>query len=386
MSTRTAFAAAFALLAPLAHAQTLPDTTVTLQLLRAPDAPGSVLLGGAPSAVEAPGTLRALAVSAYTRATEGDLFDAFAVQVAPFWLGGIRNLSYADYEAGTTNPVEAIRRTLAVSAATDRLDLGQAEPTPAVALGLRASLQVGAIDRAYQGYGARRDSATAQLARATRTFRQAVEAAQAGDAEIQRLTAEIAVSSGEQRRELIQSRATREAAVAKGVEVTIQADAAEAIGTLPERRVGASWDVAGAWALAFPDADFDGAETYRWGLWTTVGYTGRAGTLLAVARYLREPGAFGGPEESAFDAGGRLLWDAPSGALSLSAEAVYRVGLDDGTDDRYRIAGDLSYALAPDRAIAFTLGRDFDGEPNGNVLALLRLVAQFGSDLAAPGL
>lgn len=384
--TRPAALLALALLAPLAHAQSAPDTTITLELLRAPDAPGSVLLGGAPSAVEAPGTVRALAVSAYARATEGDLFDAFAVQVAPFWLGGIRALSYADYEAGTAAPVEAVRRTLSVSAATDRLDLGGAEPTPAVALGLRTSLLVGAVDRAYQGYGARRDSAAAQLARATRAFRQTVEAAQAADPEVQRLTRELAAASGERRRELVRARGAREAAVARGVEVAIQADAADAIGTLPERRVGASWDVAGAWALAFPGADVDAAETYRWGLWTTAGYAGRTGTLLAVARYLREPGALGGPEASALDVGGRLLWDAPGGALSLSAEAVYRVGLGDRTDDRYRVAGELSYAVAPDRALAFTLGRDFDGEPNGNVLALLRLVAQFGPDLAARGL
>ncbi|WP_420455728.1 hypothetical protein [Rubrivirga sp.] len=377
---------ALALLAPPAHAQLGgPDTTVTVALLRAPEAPGSLLLGGAPSAVEAPGSIRALAVSTVARATEGTLFDAVAVQLAPFWLGGIAGLSYADYEAGTSAPVEAVRRTLAVSAATDRLDLGLAEPAPAVALGARASLLIGAIDRGYQGYGARRDSAVAALRVATTAFRQAVERAQAADAEIQRLTEEIRSASGAQRRALIEARSDREAAVARGVEVAAQAGAAGAIGTLPERRLGVSWDVAGAWAVVFPGSAFDNAETYRWGAWTTAGVTGRSATLLGVARYLREPGLSGRRSEAAVDLGGRLLWDAPRGGVTVSAEGVYRVGLS-GAEDRYRVAGELSVAVAPDRALSFTLGRDFDGEPTGNVLALLRLVAHFGEGVAAPSL
>ncbi|WP_412061809.1 hypothetical protein [Rubrivirga sp. IMCC45206] len=378
---------ALALLAPPAHAQLGgADTTVTVALLRAPEAPGALLLGGAPSAVEAPGSIRALAVSTFTRATEGDLFDAVTVQVAPFWLGGIANLSYADYEAGTRNPVEAVRRTLSVSAATDRLDLGLATPAPAVALGARASLLVGAVDRDYQGYGARRDSAVAALRRATTTFRTAVEVAQRGDPELQRLEREIQAATPAQRRALIQARSDRETAVARRVDLAVQAEAADVIGTLPERRRGASWDLAGAWAVVFPGSDFDDAETYRWGLWTTAGYTGPSATLLAVARYLGQPGLFGGSSETVADLGGRLLWDAPQGGLTLSAEGVYRVGLSGGAADRYRVSGELSYALAPDRALSFTLGRDFDGEPSGNVLALLRLVAQFGNGVSAPSL
>ena len=378
-------ALALALAGPLAAQVGGADSTVTVDALRVPDPPGYVLLGGAPSAVERPATVQAFAASVVTRATSGDPFDAFGVQVAPFWMGGIPRLSYAAYERGAVGP-EAIRRTLAVSAATDRLDLGDAAPTPAVALGVRMALATGAIDPDYRGYRGKREAAFEALADANSGFREAVEAAVAADSASQRLrraeraaafAGDIPLAETFQAQRLVRQQELQD-------RIEIEADAAlAAFDDLATRRVGLVIDVAGGWSAAFPGADFDAVETYRWGAWATAGYAGRGATVLAVARYLNEGALVGTGPGEAIDLGGRLLLDTAGGALSLSGEGVYRFG-SRFVEDRYRIAAEVAYAVAPGRTLALTLGRDFEGEPTGNVLALLRLVAGFGGEVALP--
>ncbi|MEM1043874.1 MAG: hypothetical protein AAGI91_14765 [Bacteroidota bacterium] len=356
---------------------------MTVDVLRVPDAPGFILLGGAPSAVERPGTVQALAVSLISSAADGGLLDEFAVQVSPFWLGGIPDLDYASYEDGATG-FEAFRRTFSVSAATSRLELMEGDPTTAIALGGRFSLATGGIDQDYDNYGARRDSAFAALARFNADVTTRHQEAMRNDAEIQRLDSlrrEFAADP-EKLQEIAQSRQKRTAELLRELKIEDKAGAAEAIGSLPERRLGFVADVAGGWSAVFPRDDFDSIETYRWGAWMTAGYAGRSGSVLGVVRYLREGELVGsGVDGSALDLGGRLIWDASNGKLSLSGEGVYRLGIEDGMDDRYRVAGEVTYAAAPNRNISLTLGRDFEGEATGNVLALLRLVANFGSSL-----
>lgn len=369
-----------------------PDTTVTVDVLRVPDAPGLVLLGGAPSAVERPGTVQALAVSVVTRATEGDLLDGFAVQVAPFWLGGIPGVSYKDYEEGARWG-EAVRRTLSFSVATDRLDVGLAEPVPAVAVGARFSLATGRIDSTFQNYAARRRAAVDTLRALNTAFRVRLTEAQDADPEYRQLVAErraIAArgGGGEALAEIARQLERRTRALTSELRLTREmrlADAADVIGALPERRVGFTADVAGGAALLFPNADVDEAEVRTWGAWTTAGWATPDGAALAVVRFLRErdpgaPDAFG----SSLDVGGRLVWDAPGGRLSLSGEGVYRLGLGNAFDDRYRVAAEATVGVAPGRNLAFTFGRDFGGEASGNLLALLRLAATFGGGLRAP--
>ena len=387
---RTPFllAAIIALCSPQASAQVGgADTTVTVDILRVPEAPGFILLGGAPSAVERPGTVQALAVSLVSRATEGDLFDKFAIQVSPFWLGGIPNLDYADYERGAVG-FEAIRRTLALSAATDNLDLGV--PTPAVALGVRFSLSTGRIDREYEGYGARRDSAFASLARFNSDITSRHQEALRNDREHQRLDSlfKAAAANNDTSRMTVLAKQQQDRAieVLRELKVEAKVDAISEIGSLPERRLGFVMDAAGGWAVVFPDRDFDDVETYRWGAWTTIGYAAQAGTALAVVRFLRERDATqSGMPGSALDLGTRLIWDASNGKLSFSGEGVYRLGLDDDAEDRYRVSTELTYAVSQNRNLSLTLGRDFEGETQGNVLALLRFIANFGSGLLTTG-
>ncbi len=387
---RTVRLAALSLLAAAAGAQTGgPDSTLTPDALRPTEPPGFVLLGGAPSAAERPGSVRALTVALLTRATASDPLGAFGVQVAPFWLGGIPRLSYPDYERAATG-LSAVRRTLTVSAAVDRLDLGRAEPDPAVSLGVRASLATGTIDTDYRGYAARRAAATDALDALLADFATLLDAARRADPAWVR--ADSLQRAAQDRRDFARAqgflaeRLVREEAL--DAEVRARADAGradalaalDAFDALPTRRVGFVWDVAGGWAAAFPGRDFDAVETYRWGAWTTAGYAAGGVTLLAVGRYLRETALTETGDGQALDVGGRLIWDGLDGALSLSGEGVYRAGLD--TDDRYRVAAEVAYAVSPDRTLAFTFGRDFDGEPTGNVLALLRLVAGFGGETA----
>ena len=151
----------------------------------------------------------------------------------------------------------------------------------------------------------------------------------------------------------------------------------EAFVGLETRRVGLVLDLAGGWSGAFPDSDFDALNSYRWGAWATAGYAGRGVTALGVVRYLDESDLVSSGEGTAFDLGARLIADGGNGALSLSAEGVYRFG-NSVAGDRYRVATEVSYGIASDRTIALTFGRDFEGETSGNVLALLRLVANFG--------
>jgi len=364
------------------------DTTVTLSSLRPPDAPGFVLLGGAPRAVERPGTPRALALSAVTRATEGDLFDQFAVQVAPFWLNGYRGLSYETY-AKAPRPDEAFRRTLALSAMTDRLDVGLAEPVPAVALGVRFSLATGRIDTTSTEYRQQLRAARQILATLAADADSLRRAAEAADSLYQYLvTAQRSIPFGGDEwsaLEALRGQRSDELVAQIDLDKTLKlAEATETIGTLPERRVGWVWDVAGGGAVVFPDDEFDAMDVYRLGVWTTAGYERQGGAVLGVARLLDEDGLAGSDAGLSLDVGGRLAFDAPGGRLSASLEGVYRAGLSADLGDRYRVSGLVEYMAGSGETVALTLGRDFEGAPTGNVLALLRLVTDIGGDVRAP--
>lgn len=353
------------------------DSSPTVDALRTPEAPGFILLGGAPSAVERPTDAQAFVVSVITRATEGDLFDSFGVQVSPFWFGGLPDVDYADFEAGATG-FEAIRRTLTFSLVADRLDLNSS-PTPSVGFGIRMSLATGSIDKSYNGYEDKRVAAFQALADQASGYREAIEADPVWISlrEAERDMLNDSAGPNIPAAQALQAlRLARAKAVSDSLKLEDRSEVA-AFTSLKTRRNGFVLDIAGGWSGAFLNSEFSDLDSYRWGLWGTAGYTEKGVTVLGVARYLDESDLVATGEGTAFDLGARFIADVYDGALSLSAEGIYRFG-DGTTDDRYRLATEVSYDITSDRTLAFTFGRDFDGESNGNVLAIVRLIANFG--------
>ncbi len=76
--------------------------------------------------------------------------------------------------------------------------------------------------------------------------------------------------------------------------------------------------------------------------------------------------------------GGRLIIDISK--LSLSAEVVSRNFPEAKVNDNiWPLAGIADHAIAKNKSLSLTIGRDFGGNYSGSLITLLNLVFGFGS-------
>ena len=126
---------------------------------------------------------------------------------------------------------------------------------------------------------------------------------------------------------------------------------------------------------------YENGERSRWGLWATAGWETKAFSLLGLVRYI---GRSTGLDSSNVDVGARLSWD-PKSRFSLSVEGIRRTIIEEAKDvedsisNSTRWAFTLDYKVAKNKTLSFTVGRNFDGTPSGNVIAAANLVLGFGS-------
>ncbi len=348
-------AIALLLLAGALRGQSVPSVD-SLVTLRTPLSPAFALMGITPVAVERPSTPRAFAASLLSAAQGLSVPpDAWALEVAPYWLRPHPLLGYRDYyDAGV---VASSLRTLALSVATSPPDA--ASDASDLGLGLRFQPVVG-----HESSGA--------------------EAARAGLRAIQRTMTHL---SAERRRAERQERPSQ--ADSLGGEIDRLADSARAwVDELQRHQepVGWSVDVALAATWTFPTAAFGSGRNAAWAAWTTLGYRleNPQFQVLALGRFINNTRA---ADQSVLDVGGRWLWDTDR--LVLSIEGVRRVALDarSGTasaSTRFRssgrLVGQVDYRLSGMTHLYASFGQDNEraGETRSPLLAVGGISFQFG--------
>jgi hypothetical protein len=333
-----AAAAAGALLsAPPAAAQ--DADSLHLAPMRAPASPAFVILGIAPASVERPATPQAFALGLVAaEGGSGLLPQNYAVEVAPYWMGPRRTLTWAQVER--PGLAGAIAQSFTVSLAT----AASSGPQPSdsltrVGIGFRVMPVAGQVSPEARQLATRlRQRLTARSARVVQQMRAEARDDTAGVAAIQAWLAADSAATADLGSQL--------------------ADAMRA-------RVGLIVEVAGALSAGFAGNDYNAGAVDGRGAWATVTYAmpDQPLDLIAVGRWLnRDP--VGGPAQDALEVGGRGVLRA--GQMAGSVEFVRRhssalaaVPADGGgLASGNRLVGILEYRATPDLFVGFTFGQD----------------------------
>lgn len=359
--------------------------TESLSLLLTPPAPGFVLLGIEPTSVERPGSVADLTVTILNQTDDLSILPSdFALEVAPFWLLGGEDLTYEAY-AGTDNLLATILQSASFSVATTSNAETSPDPTStSLGFGFRCSLLRGSIDPTFANYAQKLDSLWEAMERVHMDIAQTFGQRLQQDSTYQRLLRQarqadpplksLLEAQMAARQAVIQNEVEHEIRTARHGELTRIRNLAT---SLQVRRLGWKLDLAGGVAVDFPARDFDRGSLTRAGAWVTSGYEGRRFGFLAVGRFLGDRQV---SENSAIDVGGRVVYDGRE-KFSLSVEGVYRRFPERkvGDEDTWRLAFLFNYYVAKNRALAFTFGRDFEGQQTGNLISLVNFMIGFGS-------
>lgn len=365
------------------------DSTMSFDLLLAPPAPGFVLLGIEPASVERPGAVTDLAVTILNQTDNLSVLpENFALEFAPYWLFAERGITYEKY-ANHKNIKSNFLQTLSFSVATAfNSETSPDSPSASIALGIRFSLLRGKIDSEFNDYADSLDTLYKELDELNKKFEPEQRRRIKKDETIRKLEDEFLNADAAIQptiKPLIEAQvAQRKAEIKQQVEAEVREQHAEniesikgLISRLRLRRIGWKLDVAGGAVADFPQRVFDDGSFSRWGAWLTGGYEWRKWIALGVFRFL---GNYDDSDQSNFDLGGRLIFDNFK-KFSLSAEGVYRNLPNSSTDDnQWRLALIFDYAIAKNKSISFTVGRDFEGKQSGNLISLVNLLLGFGSN------
>jgi len=352
------------------------DSVLPLNLLLAPPAPGFVLLGIEPAAVERPGSVADLTVSVGN--ATGNLTtlpSSYALQVAPFWIStAARNLTYDRYK-GDHGIGDNFLQTLSISVAT-----GSTAKTSGTALGVgvRFSPWQGAVDTVFT----RRADSIKKLDYALAgDFLSLINDSVAKDTVMKGLKAvpESLHDTAWGRRYL-----ATHSAIITAVESDTQrysrvlASIKSIASSMSFERFGWKLDVAGGFVLNFPSSVFDSAMFGKSGVWLTGGYEARDWSLIGTTRLLAGPSP---TDTTSLDFGARLTLPV-SGKIAPSFEVVYRAHPATTPFIAQRLRYDLVFnvPVGSSKAISVTLGRDFGSSQNAKMILILNLLMGFGTN------
>ncbi len=359
-------------------------TSESFDLLLAPASPGFVLLGIAPTAVERPGTPSDLAMTVLNNTRNfSALPENFALEFSPYWLFFGQNIGYSSYAAD--NVGSNIAQTLSFSIATTSDAETSTDPTStSLGIGVRFSLLRGSIDQEFNDYAKKLETLYSNLGEISLRTTQKRAQMTATDTTIRKLVIQLQSAEPAMIPLIETALAQKQSAIDNQAEAEVREelranyDKLQAIATgLRLRRIGWKLDLAGGFVVDFPQSQFDNGSLNRTGAWLTGGYEWTNFSFLSLARYL---GGHDDSNNNSIDLGGRLILDNVK-KFSLSAESVYRSFPDRDSDkSEYRLAFSLDYAIAKNKALSFSFGRDFEGKQSGNLISMINLILGFGSE------
>jgi hypothetical protein len=371
------------------------DTTINLNLLRAPASPASNLLGISPNEIQRPTDVKAFMLSVQN-ASQGfsSVPSSFGVDIAPYWFA---RKKYTFTEQ--TSRSKKILQSLVVSfAVRNYQSKSKVDSTTQVGVGLKFSLLRGV----YEIEGIRK------LAKNISNFSLALDAKEAKDESYKKLIKERDTlanqladeirTNGDNTPKAINLKRQidkQELALSDRVKVLIDAvlKESEEIKTFIEKqrivRIGWKLDIAGGAAWDFSETKFNNGKVFKAGIWLTGGWESKSGhAFLGILRYLNNPdkvfaddkGVLKGKTVNTYDYGFRYNFQASGSPFAINAELIYRGVAAKEIDNSYRVVLNANYEVSKNTILTLSLGRDFDKtfKKDGNVIAFLNFVKGFG--------
>lgn len=384
------------------------DSTASLDILRAPVSPAANMLGISNSQVDKPSDPAAFMVSLHN-ATDNfsTLPSSYAVDIAPFWLFGGKNIKIEDYlktDSGLSSLGRNLKQSLTVSVATQTVPdtPAQGENLTRFAFGLKVALFRGnSIDESYLN---KINGLKSALKTLTSDLTGAVDTLLLGDSHYQSLKAlrdSIMRNSSltfSQRTSMTQPIRDQLAAIESNTLKTVQGEKQGEFNALKGimedaqlTRYGFKLDLSGGLAVDYPNQNYDNGEVTKAGVWATTGWDWKDGTsVLAIARWLMHPdltftdatGGMSTANVTTFDAGARLIHNVATSNFEISAEGLYRSTSRSDIDPGWRVTVNAAYDIGKNKKLTFIYGKDFDGTvtKNGNVITALNLLVGFGTN------
>jgi hypothetical protein len=396
----------------------LSDTSIRIDLLRAPSSPASTLLGMSPSEIEKPTDINAFmfslrsATNAFTA-----LPSNYAVEIAPFQM--FNKTRPLDSKTLVDNK-ENFRRSFVVSLGIKQVDKndsisGSAAKTQ-FAAGIRFAIKRGAIDdvskqvfeniwNLQQQLNDRYADIQKEIVFRDPVYKMISDSIIAVEQRRNQLTDQEFITLMRPLFDLRQNRNQEITDLIRFGKIdttdikalfyataidSLRKAIAVAAKNLKLERTGFNLDFAAGSVFDFLDSRFNQSSMFRIGSWLTGGWNmpEKNSSALFIVRYLYSPQtALINPELNpddfhSIDLGGRMVFTALQKKLLLSGEGIYRTILNDAVaKSSWRLMMNAEYEIGVNQKITFSFGRNFDGGTykGGNVVGAINLLFGMGN-------
>ena len=375
------------------------DSSVKLDLLRAPSSPGASLLGFATSEIERPSDVSAFMVSLQNSFSKP--LSNYAVEFAPYWLFAKKG-DFTTAGLNTGNFSNVFKQTFVLSFALKNPDSADTD--------FNRTSTYGSVGFKFSLLRGHYDKKTGDALNTIGDLQYDIIRSRNKEM-VDWFESEELVKLREKRRAIVISDPKNFEQNDKYIEISKEItkleedlkkrlepglaklkDIKEIASKLILTRVGWSWDVAGGVSAEFRDKRFDNSKIHNAGLWTSFGYSGTKGSsFLGLVRYLYNPDKVFANNNapalvediSTLDAGGRYVFLSTDSKFSLGLEAIYRSVLSSSTNYKssWRCVFNADYAIWDNQKLTFSFGRNFDKSliKDGNLVVALTLLFGLGN-------
>lgn len=390
------------------------DSTVNLDLLKAPTSVAFSMLGIAASDIERPTDLTSFATSIRSATNNfSKLPTSYSVEFSPAWIARMDNLTLDRYNS--TNFRDVFWQSFNVSLAFTRQSEDGKEDTDTGSFSkLGAGLKFSIIRPRWSDNTRNLfDSLLFYQKLALSDFVHFTTIMEANDPELQSLKAQLkAVGAStnftdDEKRRLISDLAQKINIIQQAINSRFNEDTArvmashnmllQAANKFKTERIGPALDFTTGIVMDFPDNRFNYSLMSKAGAWLTGGYEGgnEKISFFGIIRYLFQPDKIFADEGgilktaniSTLDGGARILIKGAQGKFIGSCEAIHRSALNKNIiDPNWRVILNLEYDVGFNQKLTFAFGKNFDGtvSKNGNLVAALNFIKAFGAQKKLP--
>jgi hypothetical protein len=381
------------------------DSTLKLDLLKAPSSPGFILLNQQPTDIERPTTPTDFAVSFRNSSSNFSAIPKnYAVEMAPLWLFSAKKIGFkkAYGDSSHLNVWENIKQTFNLSVAYAPVDSALPSGASQFGFGFKFSIVRGKINHEFTDQikklnvalinvgidfhnkaevELKKDSDYVQLNRLYKQILMKPEPSATDIILINTLPLTI--------EKLVDLKGDQLARDYKNENETARIEITKKLAKMDVIRTGAFLDLAAGAVLDFPTRNFDYSEINKYGAWLTGGYDGNNWSVLALGRmlqgiktpYLTDSSIVKTTSSNTFDLGLRLLYKRDK--FNVSLEGLYRNYLNSSNfTPGYKGTFYLGYDLGNNKILTLNISRDFDGTVNktGNLVTALNLIIGLGGN------
>lgn len=378
----------------IALSQTKVDSTISLNLLRAPSSPAFNILGISPTSIDKPTDLNAFKVSLQNATGNfSKLPSDYSLELAPANIFGKRGLTLGTYDSTKFKYVfwQSLSFSTAITHANiDDKATNDSNSFTKLGIGIKFSILRGRwTNKTREKYET--------ISKALATTNEDVMNAFNNNKIINawRKEKDSILHSANLNSFLIDKLNKNIDSLKDNLSAEVSINnyqkIHDAINNFKIDRVGPFLDFTSGIALDFPDNRFNYSLVSKVGAWITGGYENseKGISFLGIGRYLYQPdkifaddaGKLKSTNISTFDLGGKLVYNGID-KFSLSAEWVYRSLLNsDAIKPSSRYTINVEYDIGLNQKLTFGIGKNFDGtiKKGDNLIAVLNFIVGFGS-------